>query len=81
MRATTSSVPGPTAARRSSPSRGALAPVARWGGQLEESNVDLSREFIGLILAQTGYTANARVIRTTDELLQQLVVLGLVSAA
>jgi flagellar hook protein FlgE len=46
------------------------------GGQLEQSNIDLSREFIGLILAQTGYTANARVIRTTDELLQQLVVLG-----
>lgn len=46
------------------------------GGQLEQSNIDLSREFIGLILAQTGYTANARVIRTTDELLQQLAVLG-----
>jgi flagellar hook protein FlgE len=29
-----------------------------------------------MILAQTGYSANARVIRTTDELLQQLVVLG-----
>lgn len=46
------------------------------GGQLEESNIDLSREFIGLILAQTGYSANARVIRTADELLQQLVVIG-----
>jgi len=46
------------------------------GGQLEQSNIDLSREFIGLILAQTGYSANARVIRTADELLQQLVVLG-----
>ena len=46
------------------------------GGQLEQSNIDLSREFVGLILAQTGYTANARVIRTTDELLQQLAVLG-----
>ncbi|UYV13075.1 MAG: flagellar hook-basal body complex protein [Phycisphaera sp.] len=46
------------------------------GGQLEQSNIDLSQEFIGLILAQTGYTANARVIRTTDELLQQLVVIG-----
>jgi len=46
------------------------------GGQLEASNVDLSEEFVGLILAQTGYSANARVIRTTDELLQQLAVLG-----
>lgn len=55
---------------------GGFGTGATLGGQLEQSNIDLSREFIGLILAQTGYTANARVIRTTDELLQQLVVLG-----
>lgn len=55
---------------------GGFGTGATLGGQLEESNIDLSREFIGLILAQTGYSANARVIRTTDELLQQLVVLG-----
>jgi flagellar hook protein FlgE len=45
-------------------------------GALELSNVDLGQEFIELILTQTGYSASARVIRTTDELMQQLLVLG-----
>lgn len=46
------------------------------GGALEQSNVDLSDEFIKLVLSSTGFSANSRVIRTTDELLQQLMVLG-----
>lgn len=46
------------------------------GGALEQSNVDLSDEFIDLILASTGYSAASRIITTTDELLQQLLVLG-----
>lgn len=46
------------------------------GGALELSNVDLSQEFINMILASTGYSASSRVIRTTDELIQQLLVLG-----
>ncbi len=45
-------------------------------GSLELSNVDIGEEFIKLILSSTGYSANARVIRTTDELMQQLLVLG-----
>jgi flagellar hook protein FlgE len=45
-------------------------------GALETSNVDLGEEFIELILASTGYSASARVIRTSDELIQQLLVLG-----
>ncbi|MCC6660872.1 MAG: flagellar hook-basal body complex protein [Phycisphaerales bacterium] len=45
-------------------------------GALESSNVDLSQEFINMILASTGYSASSRVIRTTDELMQQLLVLG-----
>lgn len=45
-------------------------------GALEQSNVDLGREFINMILTSTGYSASSRVIRTTDELLQQLLVLG-----
>jgi len=45
-------------------------------GALELSNVDLGQEFIDLILASTGYSASSRVIRTTDELMQQLLVLG-----
>jgi flagellar hook protein FlgE len=46
------------------------------GGALELSNVDLSQEFINLILASTGYSASSRVISTTDQLMQQLLVLG-----
>lgn len=45
-------------------------------GALELSNVDLGQEFINLITVQTGYSASTRVIRTTDELMQQLLVLG-----
>jgi flagellar hook protein FlgE len=45
-------------------------------GALESSNVDLGDEFTKMILASTGYSASSRVIRTADELLQQLLVLG-----
>lgn len=45
-------------------------------GALEQSNVDLGEEFIRLVLSSTGYSASSRVIRTTDELMQQLLVLG-----
>jgi flagellar hook protein FlgE len=44
-------------------------------GALELSNVDLSREFIGLITASTGFSASSRVITTSDELLQELLLL------
>lgn len=46
------------------------------GGALELSNVDLGQEFINLILASTGYSASSRVIQTSDDLLQQLLVIG-----
>lgn len=45
-------------------------------GSLELSNVDLSSEFIKMVQASTGFSANSRVIRTVDELMQQLLVLG-----
>jgi flagellar hook protein FlgE len=48
--------------------RGILAP-----GALEASNVDLAKEFTAMILAQTGFQANARSIQTQDELLRELV--------
>ena len=41
-------------------------------GALELSNVDLSQEFVNLITINTGFSASARVISTSDELLQQL---------
>jgi flagellar hook protein FlgE len=43
------------------------------GGTLEGSNVDLGQEFTNMILAQRGFEANAKVITTSDELLQDLV--------
>ena len=46
------------------------------GGALELSNVDLSQEFINLILASTGFSAASRIITTTNDLFAQLLVLG-----
>jgi flagellar hook protein FlgE len=50
-----------------SPGVGSLA-----SGSLEMSNVDLSQEFTNLIVAQRGFQANARIITTSDEVLQEL---------
>ncbi len=43
------------------------------GGALEASNVDLAKEFTDMIVSQRGFQANARVITTADDLLQELV--------
>ena len=40
-------------------------------GALEMSNVDLAQEFTDMIVAQRGYQASARVITTSDEMLQE----------
>jgi flagellar hook protein FlgE len=40
-------------------------------GMLEMSNVDIAHEFINLITAQRSYQANARVITTDDQILQE----------
>ncbi len=45
------------------------------GAALELSNVDLSQEFINMILTSTGYTASSRVITVTDELINELLLL------
>jgi len=42
-------------------------------GALELANVDLSQEFSNMILAQRAFQANARVITTSDDMLQELV--------
>jgi flagellar hook protein FlgE len=42
-------------------------------GALEQSNVDLADEFTRMITAQRGFQANARVITTSDEFLQEVV--------
>ncbi len=41
------------------------------GGALELSNVDLANEFTKIITYQRGYQANARMISSTDEILQE----------
>jgi flagellar hook protein FlgE len=41
-------------------------------GALEMSNVDLSQEFTNLIVAQRGFQANARIITTSDGVLEEL---------
>lgn len=43
------------------------------GGSLEMGNVDLSEEFVRLIIAQRGFQANARVVTTSDQVLEELV--------
>lgn len=45
-------------------------------GALETSNVDLTSEFIGLITATTGFSAAGRVISTSNDLLNELLVLA-----
>ncbi|MEE9553071.1 MAG: flagellar hook-basal body complex protein [candidate division Zixibacteria bacterium] len=42
-------------------------------GALEISNVDLAQEFTNMIVAQRGFQANARVISTSDQMLNELV--------
>ena len=42
------------------------------GGQLETSNVDIALEFTQLIVAQRGFSANARSITVATEILQEL---------
>lgn len=40
---------------------------------LESSNVDLATEFTNMIISQRGFQANARVITTSDTMLEELV--------
>ena len=42
------------------------------GRGLEQSNVELADEFVNLISASTGFSANSRVITTADQLIQEL---------
>ncbi|MGH7214584.1 MAG: flagellar hook protein FlgE [Tepidisphaeraceae bacterium] len=41
-------------------------------GALELSNVDLSEEFINMIISSTGFSASSRVITTSDQLITEL---------
>lgn len=67
---------GPNSGPASVGPPGTLGIGALVSGALEQSNVDLGEEFTNMILTSTGYSASSRVIRTADELMQQLLVLG-----
>ena len=41
--------------------------------KLEMSNVNLAQEFSDMIVTQRGYQANARIITTSDSMLEELV--------
>ncbi len=41
-------------------------------GALESGNVEIAREFVNLITASTGISAASRVVRSADDMLQQL---------
>ena len=45
-------------------------------GYREGSNVDMSREFASMILAQRGFQASTRMITVSDQMLQELVNIG-----
>lgn len=66
FRATTSSGPVELGFAQST-GRGAIR-----NGQLEQSNVDIAVEFTRLIIAQRGFSANARTITVTSEILEEL---------
>jgi flagellar hook protein FlgE len=42
-------------------------------GALEASTVDIAEEFTNMIITQRAYSANARVITTADEMLEELI--------
>lgn len=42
------------------------------GASLEQSNVDLSKEFVNMIISSTGFSAASRVITTSDQLITEL---------
>ena len=58
----------------------AVVGAAKTGGRgaissksLEMSNVDLAKEFVNMITTQRAYQANAKVITTSNEVLQELI--------
>jgi flagellar hook protein FlgE len=56
------------------PQTGTAGAIA--SGSLEQANVEIAREFINLISYSTGISAASRVVRTADDLLQELLLLA-----
>jgi flagellar hook protein FlgE len=63
---------GPNSGPAAVTAPGSLSAGQIRAGALEMSNVDLSREFIGLITSSTAFQAASRVISTSNEMLDQL---------
>ena len=64
--------PGPNAGAPQVGSPGSFGSGTLVSGALEQSNVDLANEFVNLIVTQTGYTANSRVISSSNDMLAEL---------
>jgi flagellar hook protein FlgE len=45
------------------------------GGALESSNVDLSSEFVNMIVYQRGYQASSQVLSTTSDMIKNTIAL------
>ncbi len=58
------------AAQVGTASQGGLGRIV--GSALEQSNVDLSSEFTDMIAATTSFSANSRMLSTSDRLIQEL---------
>jgi len=69
-------VPGPNAGASTiaAPQTGRAGSVV--SGALEQSNVEIAREFVNLISYSTGVSAASRVVRSADNLLQELLLLA-----
>ena len=44
-----------------------------YASTLEESNVDLAKQFVNMIMTQRGFQANSRSITTTDSMIEEVV--------
>ncbi|MEO5377721.1 MAG: flagellar hook protein FlgE [Magnetococcus sp. DMHC-6] len=61
------------APRVSAPQTGRLGSIISYA--LEQSNVDLSQEFVNMISTQRGFQANSRIVTVTDGMLEELLAL------
>jgi flagellar hook protein FlgE len=66
---------GPNAGTATITTPGQLGAGKLLSGALELSNVDLSREFIGLVTSSAGFQASSRVISVSSDLLNQLLLI------
>ena len=66
---------GPNSGTATIGTPGTLGAGTVMSGALELSNVDLSREFIGLVTSSTGFQAASRVISVSSDLLNQLLLI------